>query len=70
LAVAPPKERVVVWKHRKEKALVVTSTQIDLEVNAEKNKYMVISRDQKVGKNQNIKINNKSFERVEELKYL
>ena len=31
---------------------------------------MVVSRDQNAGQNQNIKINNKSFERVEELKCL
>jgi hypothetical protein len=41
-----------------------------LEVNAEKTKYMVISQNQNAGHNHNIKINNKSFERVEEFKYL
>jgi hypothetical protein len=40
------------------------------EVNAEKTKYMVMSRNQNAGQTHNIKIDSKSFERVEELKYL
>jgi hypothetical protein len=52
------------------KVLVVASKEIGLEVNAEKIKYMVMSRDQNAGQNHNIKINNKSFERVEQFKYL
>jgi hypothetical protein len=51
-------------------ALVVTSKEIGLEVNAEKTKYMVISRDQNAGQNHNIKICNKSFARVEQFKCL
>jgi hypothetical protein len=50
-------------------ALVVDSKEIGLEVNAEKTKYMVMSRNQNVGQNHNIKIDNKSFESVEEFKY-
>jgi hypothetical protein len=50
--------------------LVIASTEIGLEVNAEKTKYMVMSRNQNAGHNHNIKIDNKSFERVEEFKYL
>jgi hypothetical protein len=46
-------------------ALVVVSKEIGLEVNAERTKYMVMSGDQNAGKNHNIKIDNKSFERVE-----
>jgi hypothetical protein len=53
---------------RNTEALVVTSKEIGLEVNAEKTKYMVMSRDQKAGQNDNIKIDKKSFERVEEFK--
>jgi hypothetical protein len=49
---------------------VIASKEIGLEVNAEKTKYMVMSRNQNAGHNHNIKIENKSFERVEELKYL
>jgi hypothetical protein len=51
-------------------ALVVTSTENGLEVNVEKTKYMVMSRDQNVGQNHSIKIDNKYFERVEQFKYL
>jgi hypothetical protein len=38
---------------------------LDLEVNAEKKKYMVMSRDQNAGQNAYIQIGNKSFETVE-----
>jgi hypothetical protein len=37
-------------------ALVVSSKEIGLEVNAEKTKYMVMSRNQNAGQNHNIKI--------------
>jgi hypothetical protein len=51
-------------------ALVVASKEIGLEVNAEKSKYMVMSRDQNAGQNHNIKADKKSFEWVEQFKYL
>ena len=56
----------------KEKAevLVVVSKEIWLEVNADKTKYMVMSRDQNAGRNQIVRIDNNIFERVEEFKYL
>jgi len=41
-----------------------------LEVNAEKTKYMFMSWDQNAGRNHNIKIDNSSFERVEQFKYM
>ena len=51
-------------------ALIVTSKEIGLEVNADKTKYMVMSRDQNAGKSHSMKIDNSSFERVEVVKYL
>jgi len=51
-------------------ALAVVSKVNKLEVNADKTKYMGMSRDQNAGQSQNIKIENGSFERVEEFKYL
>jgi hypothetical protein len=50
--------------------LIVASKEIGLEVNAEKTKYIVISRDQNAGRNHNIKVDSKSFERVEQFRYL
>ena len=41
-----------------------------LEVNVDKTKYMVMSRDQIAGQSDSMKINNSSFEREEEFKYL
>jgi hypothetical protein len=49
-------------------ALVVASKEIGLELNAEKTKYMVISRNQNAGQSHNIKLDNKSFESVEQFK--
>jgi len=40
-----------------------------LEVNADKTKYMVMSRDQNAGRCHSIKTDNSSFERAEEFKY-
>jgi hypothetical protein len=48
--------------------LVVANTEIGLEVNACKTKYMVMSRDLNAGQSHNIKTDNSSFERVDELK--
>jgi hypothetical protein len=50
--------------------LVIANKEIGLEVNAEKTKYMIVSRNQNAGQNHNVKIDSKSFERVEEFKYL
>ena len=43
---------------------------IGLEVNADKTKYMVMSQHQQARRSHSITINNSSFERVEEFKYL
>jgi len=51
-------------------ALVVASKEIGLEVNADKTKYMVTSRDQNAGRSHSMKTDNSSIERVEEVKYL
>ena len=51
-------------------SLVVASMENGIDVNADKTKYMVISRDLNAGRIHNIKIDNSSFERVEEFKYL
>ena len=50
--------------------LLEGSTKTGLEANADKTKYMVISRDQNAGQGHSIKNDNSSFERVEEFKYL
>ena len=46
------------------------SKEIGLEVNAEKTKYIVMSRNQNAGQNGYIQIGNKSFETLEQFKYL
>ena len=44
--------------------------EIGLEVNADKTKYMVMSREQTAGLSHTMKFDNSSIERVEEFKYL
>ena len=51
-------------------SLVAASKESGLEINADKTTYMVMSRDQNAGRSHNIKTDNSSFEREEELKYL
>ena len=51
-------------------SLIMASKEIGLEVNADITKYMVMSRDQNAGRSHNMKIDNRSFEMVEEFKYL
>jgi len=50
--------------------LVVASKEIELEVNADKTKYMVMSRDQNAGQSHSRRTDNSYFARVEEFKYL
>ena len=50
--------------------VIVATKEIGLEVNADKTKYMVTSRDQNAGRGHSVKIDNSSIERVEEFKYL
>ena len=50
--------------------LVLLQVADGLVVNADKTEYMIMSRDQNAGRSHNIEIDNSSFERVEEFKYL
>ena len=51
-------------------ALVAATKEIGLAVNADKSKYMVMSRDQNAGRIHSVRIDNITFNRVEEFKYL
>jgi len=51
-------------------ALVVATKEIGLEVSADKTKSMVMSRDQNAGRIHSVRIDNNTFDRVEEFKYL
>ena len=51
-------------------ALVVATKEIGLEVNADKTKYVVMSRDWNAGRGHSVKIDSSSIESVEEFKYL
>ena len=53
----------------KAEAFVVASKEIGLEVNADKTKCVVMSRNQSAGRSHSIKNDNSSFERVEDFKY-
>jgi sorting nexin-29 len=50
--------------------LLQSSRDIGLEINAEKTKYMIMSRYPNSGQNQNIRTANESFEKVAKFKYL
>jgi hypothetical protein len=50
--------------------LIDASKEVGLEINIEKTKYMLLSRHQNVGRNQDIKIANRSFANVSQFKYL
>ena len=51
-------------------SLVALTKEIGLEVNADKTKYMTVSRVQNAGRIHSMEIDNSSIERVEEFKYL
>jgi len=55
---------------RNTEALVVASEETGLEVNDEQTKYTVMSRDWNAGRSHSIKIDKRSFESMEECKYL
>jgi hypothetical protein len=46
------------------------STDVGLEINAEKTKYVIMSRHPNSGQNQNMRIDNESFEKVAKFRYL
>jgi hypothetical protein len=50
--------------------LLEASRDTDLEINAQKKEYMIMSRHPNSGQNQNIRIANESFENVAKFKYL
>ena len=50
--------------------MVVASKKTSLEINVDKTKYMVMTRDHNAGRSHNIKLDNSSFERKEQFKYL
>ena len=50
--------------------LVFAIKEIWLEVNTDKTKYIFMSWDQNAGRSHNVTIDNSSFERVEEFRYL
>ena len=49
--------------------LAAATREIGLEVSADKTNYMVMSRNQNAGRNHSVRIDNSTFERVEEFKY-
>jgi hypothetical protein len=49
--------------------VVVASKEIGLAVNVDKIQYIVMCGDQNVGRSYNMRIDNRSFEMMEELKY-
>jgi hypothetical protein len=51
-------------------ASIDASKEVGLEINAEKTKYMLLSRYQNIGQNRDIKIVNRSFKNVSQFKYL
>jgi len=53
-----------------EQLLVAAARENGLEVSADKTKYMVMSRDQNAGRIQSVRIDNSTFEKVEEFEYL
>jgi hypothetical protein len=56
--------------NKNKEALIIANKEIGLEVNADKTKYMVMSRDQNARRIYDIKIDNSCFERVEQFRYL
>jgi hypothetical protein len=56
--------------NKNKETLIDASKEVGLEINVEKTKYMLLSHHQNLGQNQDIKIANRFFENVLQLKYL
>jgi hypothetical protein len=56
--------------HKNKETLVLASKEMELEVNADKTKYLIVSRDQNARRIHNAKFDNSFFERLEQFKYL
>jgi len=63
------REESYILKRKKAQALILASKGIGLKLNADKTKYMIMSRDQNAQRSNSMKFDSSSFERVEELKY-
>jgi hypothetical protein len=55
-----------IYTTRENTAALVVATETGVEVSAEKTKYVVMSRDQNAGQNGNIKLENRSFKRIQD----
>jgi hypothetical protein len=60
----------VYTKKKNRETLTDGSKEVGLEINVEKTNYMLLSRHQNAGQNWNIKIANRLFKNVSQLKYL
>jgi hypothetical protein len=54
---------------RNTETLINASKEVGLEINVKKTKYMLLSRQQNVGQNRDIRIANRSFQNVSQFKY-
>jgi len=54
----------------KAEALIMASKETGVEINADKTKYIIMSRDQNARQSHNMKTDNRSVESVEKFKYL
>jgi hypothetical protein len=56
--------------NKNEETLIDGSKEVGLEINVEKTKYMLLSRQQNVGQIRDIRVANRSFDNVSQFKYL
>ena len=54
----------------KAEALIMARKETGVEINADKTKYIIMSRDQNAGQSHNMKTDNRSLESAEKFKYL